>query len=67
MVTIKKCPECVKRYGVESARGVDGKCLECGAEFCAGHLLTHFSKVHFMQIEMESEGERDHPAKTGKE
>jgi hypothetical protein len=50
MKPFKKCPECVKDKQVACPRDVDGKCLECGVELCARHLMQHFQKTHFMDL-----------------
>jgi uncharacterized UBP type Zn finger protein len=65
MDSVKKCPECVKIFGLMASRAVDGKCLECGSELCAAHLLIHFRDVHFMQIYMDTDA--DQAVETGKE
>lgn len=47
------CPECEADPDVFCPRNVDGKCLECGLELCAAHLVEHFRSVHFMSLGLE--------------
>lgn len=47
---LKQCPECKNDQEVACPRDVDGKCLECGVELCARHLMQHFVKVHCIDL-----------------
>jgi len=45
------CPDCIADPEIKCPRNKDGKCLECGAELCAYHLMKHFRKDHCISIE----------------
>ena len=47
------CPDCIKDSTIFCPRNVDGRCLECGAELYASHLMEHFRKVHCMSLTLD--------------
>lgn len=46
------CPECKADDNVFCPRNADGRCLECGIELCAAHLMQHFKEVHCMALDL---------------
>ena len=51
--SIMICPDCRADAEVICPRNVDGKCLECGAELCAAHLMEHFRTKHCMALTLD--------------
>lgn len=51
-MSYKICPECEAAAKIFCPRNVDGRCLECGIELCAAHLMIHFQDVHCMTLDL---------------
>ena len=47
------CPMCVKDENIFCPRDVDTICIQCDAQFCAGHILQHMKKSHQITPTME--------------